>query len=236
MTAQEQPENQEHHHVRQHFDEELETIKDGLAQMGSLVVENTRRAGEACVENRLELVSPVRKADLEINELYRNLEEQVFETLALQQPVAGDLRFLIAATRMLYEVERSGDLAVNIVNSLARNEGFPAVPKVIGLLSLLVEQSSSLFATAVDAIADLDPEVGLTIDEMDDVVDDTTSEYFQAVSDHSEELQLEASVQLSRIGRYLERIADHGVNLGENVTYIVTGQWPNDEDAALADG
>lgn len=225
----------EHEHARQHFDEELDTIRTGLVHMGSLVVENTRRAGEAVVENRLELIAPVCDGDLEINELYRQLEEQTFETIALQQPVAGDLRFLVAATRILYEIERSGDLAVNMVKSLERQEGFPVVPEVQGLLGRLVFESSALFARATDAIADMAPETGMEIDKADDVVDQLTGQYFQAVSDHGEELQLDASVQLMRIGRYLERIADHGVNIAENVTYAVTAHWPDDEHAAQAD-
>lgn len=226
----------DHEHVRHHFEEELDEIRSGLVHMGSLVVENTRRAGEAVVENRLDLIAPVRDADLEINELYKHLEEQTFETIALQQPVAGDLRFLVAATRMLYEMERSGDLAVNMVKSLGRQEGFPLVPEVQGLLNRLVTESSALFAKATDAIADMAPEIGMEIDRADDVVDRLTGQYFQAVSDHGEELQLDASVQLMRIGRYLERIADHGVNIAENVTYVVTGLWPDDEHAAPADG
>lgn len=223
------------HDIRHHFDDDLDAIRTGLVQMGSLVVENTKRAGEAVIEYRLDLIDPVRRADEEINDLYKALETRTFEILALQQPVATDLRFLIATTRMLYEIERSGDLAVNIVNSLARLDGFSGSPKLKGTLSRLVDESSSVFAQGIHAIADMNPAIGLEIEKADDVVDDLTSDFFTVVHDDSEAMGIDNAVQLNRIGRFLERIADHGVNIAENVTYIVTAEFPGDEGPVVTD-
>ena len=216
--------------IRHHFDDELDEIRRGLVQMGSLVIENTRRAGEAAVENRLDLVDVVRAGDLPVNTLYRVLEQRTFEILALQQPVASDLRFLIAATRILYETERSGDLAVNIVNRLAAQNGFPQLAEIQSLLARLVVESTKVFATAVEAIANLDPEIGMNAEASDDVVDEITERFFGTVHAHSAEIGLEAAVELSHVGRFLERIADHGVNISQNITYVMTGAFP-DEDA-----
>lgn len=223
------------HDTRHHFDDDLDAIRTGLVEMGSLVVENTKRAGDAIVENRLDQVDVVRHADEEINALYRNLETRTFEILALQQPVATDLRFLVATTRMLYEIERSGDLAVNMVNSLAREDGIPETPQLAGALSRLVTESCSVFAKGVEAIGDMDPAIGLEIDAADDVVDQLTGEYFTLVHDESETLGLDAAVQLNRIGRYLERIADHGVNIAQNVTFIVTAHFPDEDNPTVLD-
>lgn len=217
--------------IRHHFDDELDEIRRGLVQMGSLVVENTRRAGEAAIENRLDLVAVVRAGDEPVNTLYRVLEQRTFEILALQQPVASDLRFLIAATRILYEAERSGDLAVNIVNRLAAQNGFPQLPEIQSLLTRLVVESTNMFASAVEAIATLDPEIGATAESSDDVVDDITERFFGTVHAHSAEIGLESAVELSHVGRFLERIADHGVNIAQNITYVMTGTFP-DEDSA----
>lgn len=219
------------HELRHHFDDDLDEIRNGLVEMGSHVVENTKRAGEAVLENNLELVGVVRRADGEVNRLYRKLEQATFQILALQQPVATDLRFLVAATRMLYEIERSGDLAVNIVNSLARVEGFPRIAAVHSLVGRLVNESSALFARAIEALGDLDADAGERIEHEDDLVDGLTSDFFTAINHHQGELGLESAVQLSRIGRFLERIADHGVNVAQHVTYIVTGRFPQDDDA-----
>ena len=216
--------------LRHHFDDELDEIRRGLVDMGSRVVENTKRAGEAAVENRLDLVEVVRAADDPIDELYRTLEQRTFEILALQQPVAADLRFLVAATRILYETERSGDLAVNIVNRVAAQNGFPQLGEVQSILGRLVDESSKIFAAAVEAIAHLDPEIGANAEEADDVVDDLTERFFGTIHAHSAELGLECAVELSHVGRFLERIADHGVNIAQNVTYVMTGAFPDEDE------
>ena len=221
--------------IRHHFDDDLDAIRTGLVEMGSLVVENTKRAGDAIIENRLDLVDPVRHADEEINDRYRDLETRTFEILALQQPVATDLRFLVATSRMLYEIERSGDLAVNMVNCLARVDGFPDNPKLTGVLSRLFTESCAVFAQGVEAIADMNPAIGLEIDAADDVVDKLTGDYFSLVHDESDTLGLDAAVQLNRIGRFLERIADHGVNIAQNVTFIVTAHFPDEDNPTVLD-
>ncbi len=216
--------------LRHHFDDELDEIRRGLVEMASLVVENTRQAGEAATENRLDLVDVVRDGDEPIDELYQILERRTFEILALQQPVAADLRFLIAATRILYEVERSGDLAVNIVNRVAAQNGFPQIAEVQGLLRRLVTESTTVFASAVEAMANLDPEIGVNAEASDDLVDGITERFFASVHAHSAELGLECAVELSHVGRFLERIADHGVNIAQNVTYVMTGAFPDENE------
>ena len=108
--------------LRHHYDDELDAIRTNIIEMGALVLANIDRAGIVITENRLDEVSEVQAADLPVNERYRSCEAEVFQVLALQQPVASDLRFLVASTRIVYEIERSGDLAVNLVNALARAE------------------------------------------------------------------------------------------------------------------
>lgn len=214
--------------LRHHFDDDLDELREGLVEMGSLVVENTRRAGEAVVENRLDLIGPVRQADEPINEKFAELEKKTFEILALQQPVATDLRFLVAATRILYEMERSGDLAVNIVNCLARQDGFPEIPQLNATLRRLVDASSEVFARAVQAISVLDAEAGPTLEEADDEVDDLTAKLFREIEIHADRIGLDTAVELNRLGRFLERIADHGVNVAEDVTFVVTAHFSDD--------
>ncbi len=224
-----------HDEIRHHFDVLMAGLLQGMVRMGALVTENTRRAGEAMTENRLDLVKTVRKADAEVNSMYATLERQTFETLARQQPVASDLRFLVATTRILYELERSGDLAVNCVNVLERENGFPGSAALRSLVGKLVTEASALFARAIDALADMDEDAGPRLDAEDDAVDDTVSAFYTAIGRESTEIGLESAIELSRIGRYLERIADHGVNIGEHVTYIVTGEFPADLHPVLDD-
>ena len=219
-----------HHEIepRHHFDDELDEIRASLVDLGTMVLANIRRAGDAVVENRLDEVEAVAAADEPINELYQELEEKVFHILALQQPVASDLRFLVVASRILYEMERSGDLAVNIVKSLDRIHGVPADPTLQSTLSRLSEASATMFARGIEAIATMDPAIGLQAEAEDEETDTVTSDLFAAVTARQEDLGLEASVALFYIGRFFERIADHGVNIAQNITFAVTAQFPED--------
>ena len=221
--------------VRLGFHDKLDAIQQGLVTLASLVAENVALAGEAMRDRRLELVDVVRQADTEVNRMYAELERDTFETLALQQPVARDLRFLVAATRILYELERSGDLAVNCVKMLEREHGFPGVPRLMSTLDRLVEATVRVFRMSIDAVADMDEEAGPTLDKADDEVDDVVSLFYTEIGRAAENIGLETAIAMSRVGRFLERIADHAVNIAENVTYIVTAEFPGDTHIALRD-
>jgi phosphate transport system protein len=222
-----------HEEGRHHFQETLDRIRQDLVAMGSMVLENVRRAGNAMVEGRLELIDRVREVDDDVDRMYLETERLTFETLARQQPVATDLRFLVAATRILYELERSGDLACNCMKMLKRLGGFPQHPSITPLLEATVTASCKVFAQGVDALAELTPGAGSMLDRADDEVDDLVAEFYGVVGRFSEEIGLEAAIGLSRVGRFLERIADHAVNIGEHVTYVVTAELPGVGDVAV---
>ena len=217
--------------IRHRFGETLEGLKLGAVKLGSLVQENCRRSSAAMLENRLDLADEVADHDVEIDHLYADLERGVFEVLARQQPVAGDLRFLVAMTRILYELERSGDLAVNCMKELRRSDGFDLSPALHGVLSKMCAESCAIFGRGLDALADMDGSAGPRLDAEDDVVDDLVSDYYTALSRESDNLGLDLAMALSRVGRYMERIADHAVNIGDHVTYIVTGEWIDSDEA-----
>jgi phosphate transport system protein len=215
--------------LRHHYDDELEEIRTELVDFGTMVLTNIRYSGEVVTENRLDEIAAVRRADQPINERYAALEAKVFEILALQQPVARDLRFLVAATRILYELERSGDLAVNLVKQLDWLHGLPTDRAVHALLSQLSSSSADMFAKGVQAVATLDADIGRTAEQADELTDNLTKELYETVTLRQESLGLETSVALFRMGRFFERIADHGVNIAENITYVVTSTFPDDD-------
>lgn len=216
-------------HIRKHFGEQLEEIHVKLVELGDMVLANVRYAGEVVLENRLDEVDAVRAADGPINERYAQLDDQVFQMLALQQPVASDLRFLLVCNRMLYEMERSGDLAVNIVKSLGRIDGIPSDPTLHAILARLIEAAARMFQRGVEAIATMDPDIGRGADAEDELTDQITSELFSAVTARQDDLGLEPSVALFYIGRFLERIADHGVNMAQHITFAVDSEFPEDQ-------
>ncbi len=221
----------QHHEIelRHHFDDELDEIRKDLVELGTMVLENVRHAGLVVIENRLDEIGAVRAADGPINDRYHSLEEKVFQILALQQPVASDLRFLVAATRILYEMERSGDLAVNVVKQVGRLDGIPADNTLTSIVGRLAHASASMFGRGVEAVATLDDTIGTGAESEDETTDRLTSELFSAVTARQDAIGLEPAVGLFYIGRFFERIADHGVNIAQNITFVVTAQFPEDD-------
>ncbi len=224
--------NQHHEDIRHHYDEDLDSIRRDTVRLGSLVLENARRVSEAMLENDLDLGRQVVIADGEVDELAAQLERHVFETMARQQPVAGDLRFLVSITRMIYELERTGDLVVNCAKALAFGDGFELSPRAQGVLAQAARAAAGIFARGLDSLADLDAELGARLDAEDDRVDDLVGEFYTLLPHESEKSGLQNAISLSRVGRYLERIADHGVNIGQHVHYIARGEFPGQARAA----
>src|SRR5215213_6382367 len=176
----------------------------------------------------------VRLAGMVSEALARGTEARCYSLLALQQPVAIDLRALVAATRMVSEIERSGDLVVNMMKATRRIYGTSIDPKVRGLIAQLGVEVGRLFRLAMDAYADRNEGLAAALDDMDDAVDALHAEYIAAIfeSHDRKAIPLQPAVQLALVGRYYERIGDHAVNIGERVRYICTGWLP--EHAGVA--
>jgi phosphate transport system protein len=227
------PDRTSHHDIRVHFEEELDALRQETVRLGAMVLENTKRLSDAVLENRLELAREVVDGDREIDELYSALERRAYLIIATQQPVAGDLRFLISMTRILYELERSGDLAVNCAQGLLHHDGYELPSQLKSVLARLFAATTEIFGKGLDALADMDPTSGVWLDEEDDVVDELTAEFYRHIVGEKGRIEdVDLAVELSRTGRYLERIADHSVNVGEHVTFTITGSFPNDRESA----
>lgn len=224
------------HDIRHHFDELLAEIRRGAVEMGSLVLENTRRLTEALLGNDLEQAHLVVDADDEVDARYIELEHRVFEVIARQQPVAGDLRFLIAITRLLYEIERSGDLAVNAAKGLLMRDGYVIPGAIHALMARTSALVADLFAEGIDVLADLDGTAAERLDRLDDEIDDLVGELYTLIGRSSDDLGFDVGMELSRVARFLERIADHAVNIGEHVAFIVTGSFPDHSPATEDEG
>ncbi len=225
---------QRHDETRHHFDETLDEIKAGVVELGSLVADNLERAGAAAVEGRLDLIPEVIAADEEVDRRYSELERLTFMTIARHQPVAIDLRFLVSATRLLYELERSGDLVVNLAHAVERIHGIPSSKVLHGLLERLIQESGALLTRSLEVFSAMDAEAGKALDAEDDVVDELVADFYREIGRERETIGLEAGIALTRIGRFLERIADHAVNVGEHTAYIVTATFPGHTHEGLS--
>ena len=216
--------------TRHRFSEALDGVLRSTVELGALVLDNVRRGSEALLENRLDVAQTVIDADGEIDEKYSALEQRVFEIMARQQPVAGDLRFLVSITRILYDIERSGDLAVNCAKGLIRREGYTLPPAIHSLLARMSRSSAELFHKGLEALAALDASAGERLDVADDEVDELVGELYSAIAGRSDDIGFDVAIELSRVGRYMERIGDHAVNIAEHVTFIVTGEFPAEDE------
>lgn len=213
---------------RHTYHEELADLRDELVRMSSLVAENILKGTAAFLDEDLKAIDEVIGADVEIDRICHDIEERVYALMALQQPMAQDLRTLVSMLRMIHEVERSGDLMVNIAKTGRRLYPQEIDPKLRGIIRDMGKQANRTFSAAVDSYIDLDVKKAKALEEMDDVIDDYQRDLLKQVFTMTED-DLEVAIRVALVGRFYERIADHAVNIGERVTYIVTGQIPGGE-------
>jgi phosphate transport system protein len=220
--------------TRRSFHRELEVISDDVVRMAGMVTEALAGATGAFLDSDLAVADRIRRGDPAINALAIDVEDRCYQLLALQQPMASDLRSLTAAIRLCAEIERSGDLVVNIIKGFRRIYGVPIDPRLRGLISRLSDEAHRLFRLAIDSYAERDAGLADALDDMDDTLDDLHVDYIESIFmvRESGELSLQVAVQLALIGRFYERIGDHAVNIGERVQYMVTGWLPEHTGAA----
>ncbi len=223
--------------VRRGFHHDLDLVRDDLVRLAGMVSEALARATQALLDGDLRVAEDIITNDDVLDTLAVDIEERCYSLLALQQPVAIDLRALVAATRMVSEIERSGDLVVNIMKAARRLYGTDLDPRLRGFITSLGAEVGRLFRLAMDAYADRNEGLAAALDDMDDAVDTLHAEYIAAIfeSHDRKAIPLQAAVQLALVGRYYERIGDHAVNIGERVRYMVTGWMPeHDTTEAVA--
>ena len=214
--------------TRKSFHHELESVRQDVARMAALVTEAIPRGTRVLLSNDLEGGRELIDSDDVLDALSLELEEHCYQLLALQQPMASDLRALVTALKLNSEIERSGDLVVNIAKGARRIYAVDLPPKLRGIIERMSEEAAKLVRFAIDAYLDGDAGKASALDDMDNTLDHLQRDLIQAIFEaHAAEgLELEATVQLALIARYYERIGDHAVNIGEQVHYMVTGLLP----------
>ncbi len=226
--------NQVMENVRKSFHQSLEEIRHEMVQMAAMVTEGIPRATEAMLAGDMTEAQSIIDGDDPLDAKAIELEETCYQQLALQQPMAGDLRSIVTALRMVAEIERSGDLVVNIAKGSRRIFGTDLPSRLRGLIGQMGEEATRLFRLSIDSYIDGDAGVAAALDDLDDRLDSIHREYIQEIFlvHNAGEMGVQAAVQLALIGRYYERIGDHAVNIGERVRYMVTGWLPEHTGAA----
>ena len=211
--------------MTKHFHRELEKIKKRVLSLGTLVEERVRLVIKAMEEKDAVLADQIIKSDHEIDEMEVEVEEECLKVLALYQPVAVDLRFLVAVIKINNDLERIGDQAVNIaqrVQTMASKSEFEFVFDY----STMAEKAEHMLRQSLDALVNLDIDTALEVLNLDDEVDAIKDQAYdrikQTMQEHPDRLGY--LINLFLISRHLERLADHATNVAEEVIYLVEGE------------
>jgi phosphate transport system regulatory protein PhoU len=222
--------------IRSNLDERLNLIESNLLEMTELVAERVGLVTSAMLEGDVDAADALVVGDDDIDLLSMQVEEGCIDTLVREQPVASDLRFVVAALHINSDVERSGDLVTNIAKAVGRLQGAHPDDRVRDLVVRMSVQAQLLMRRGAECFRSRDAELAESIDELDDVLDDLHYRYIQHVITDARrgDLDPQQSLQLALVGRFYERIGDHAENIGERVRYIVDGWMPEAQAAERA--
>jgi phosphate transport system protein len=214
--------------IRRSYHEQLDDLKHGVVRLGALATEAIAAGTQALLDSDLAAADRVITGDMFLDDLTHSIEERAYQLLALQQPMASDLRAIVTVLRTIHEIERSGDLVVNVAKATRRLYPGELPPKIRGLITRMGAQAALQLRVAVEAFASSDSARALALSDMDDVMDDLERDLFRSIFSQGtgDEATLQQAVQAALLGRYYERIADHAVNVGQRVAYMVTGEFP----------
>ena len=211
-------------HVR-HFQDDLEAVKERLLAMGGLAEERVRAAVRSLVERDPALVDQVLTGDGPLNRLHIEIDHRCFTMLALHQPMASDLRTIVAAVKINNDLERVGDLAVNIAQAARRYLEHPPVKELIDIPRMAVV-AQGMLRDALDAYVRQDTALAERVLDQDDELDALKTQVFRDLLTHMlrDQNTIEASLDLILISRHLERIGDHATNVAEDVIFMVSAR------------
>ena len=208
-----------------HFHEELEALKQTLLAMGALVEDQIRHAMQALVDRDDALASEVIERDRQVNAYDVEVDAQCVELLALHQPAAGDLRFITTAMKIVTDLERIGDQAVNIAQRVIELNAEPQLKPYIDL-PRMAERAQAMVKESLDAFVARDTELARRVRAEDDEVDALKEQIFRELLTFMMEdpRSIPRAIRLILISRCMERVADHATNIAEMVIYLVEGK------------
>jgi phosphate transport system protein len=210
---------------RHHFQQELSALKERLLAMGGLAEERVRTAMQGLVERDGELIDEVLNGDMPLNELHIEIDDLCLKLLALHSPMAADLRAVMAAIKINSDLERVGDMAVNIAEAGRRYASHPPVKKLIDI-PRMATTAQSMLRDALDSYVRGDMQLAQRVLDEDDVLDSLKTQVFRELLTYmlQDPGTIEPALDLILISRHLERIGDHATNVAEDVIFMVSGR------------
>ena len=214
--------------MREAFHDQLDALFTDLAFIAAQVQQAVHDASKALLTSDAEVAEAVISADKEIDRAAEKVEDSAFMLLSLQQPVAGDLRMVVAALRMVSELERMGDLSVHVAKIARLRVPEVAVPAEARPTMLrMATVAEEMVKRVVRIIGERDVEAAEELELMDDEMDQLrVTTFSQLLADDEWRHGIEAAVDIALLGRYYERIADHAVSVARRVVFVVTGRHP----------
>jgi phosphate transport system protein len=211
--------------VVRHFQDELEQLKTRLLEMGGLAEERVRAAVEGLVSRDTVIIDRVLGGDAPINQLHIEIDKRCFTLLALHQPMAVDLRGIVAAVKINTDLERVGDLAINIAEAVTRYLRHPPVKELIDI-PRMARISQSMLRDALDAYVRRDVGMAEAVLNQDDELDGLKTQVFRELLTYmlQDPGTIEPALDLILISRHLERIGDHATNVAEDVIFMVSAR------------
>jgi phosphate transport system protein len=215
--------------MREAYHKELESISQTLVEMANLVGSAMRRATGALLDADLQAAQSATSAKEQVEELQRDLEERAIAVLARQQPVATGLRVVVTSLRMSADLERCGVLAKHVASVALRRHPQHAVPDDLRRTLLEMGQlAQRLMAQAAEVLITHDVDAAVQMEQDDDRMDELHRMIFRHLMDERWHHGVETAVDVTLVGRYYERFADHAVSIARRVVYLVTGEHADD--------
>jgi phosphate transport system protein len=210
---------------RHHFQQELGALKERLLAMGGLAEDRVRTAMQGLVERDAHLIDDALNGDVPVNTLHIEIDDLCLKLLALHSPMAADLRGIMAAIKINSDLERVGDMAVNIAEAARRYASHPPVKKLIDI-PRMASTAQTMLRDALDSYVRGDMQLAQRVLDEDDTLDGLKTQVFRELLTFmlQDPATIEPALDLLLISRHLERVGDHATNIAEDVIFMVSGR------------
>lgn len=212
--------------LRREYRGRLSQLEDRLLEMGNRVLDMVSEAMSALADGDVQRGAAVIRADDRLDRMYAAMQEEIFTTMALQAPVASELRLLGALLHANIHLERMGDLCVNIGKFVRLTEDLPTDPELMAQLLDMGQHARRVIARSLEAFARRDVDMVMELPELDDPLDRLNKGLFRRLVQlaAADETRLDWAMRMVLVARYLERLGDHAVDIGEQAIFAVTGE------------
>ena len=212
--------------IRSVFQDELDGVSQSLVDLTDMVALSIAKATESILNSDLKLAEEVIATDDNIDEFQHALDARIIDIIARQQPVASDLRALVTALRMSADLERMGDMSHHVAKITRLRHPDAAIPvELIASFKQMGEAAEKIARKTGSVIASRNTEVALEVEKDDDEMDKLHRNLIITLVDPSWKYGVESAIDLTLLGRYYERYADHAVSVSRRVYYLVTGKF-----------